>query len=345
MKRMKRKSKSQLSVFVAVILLVGGCVDREEGEVVVLSALDREFSAPIFADAEHRLDLPLRIKYDVESNKTVGLANQIIRNRQRPVADLFWNNEILHTLRLKNLGLLQCVSPIRATQLPGPFVSATGHWFGFAARARVLIVNTDLMPDANSRPQRFEELANKAFAGKCTLARPLFGTSATHAAVMFDVLGDQSAEKLYRSIQKNAVVQGGNKQVAQKVAAGEFLFGLTDTDDALIELDSGQPVTIIFPNQGVQELGTLLIPNTLCVIKNGPNTPGAVRLINQLLSAETEQRLAMGPSGQIPLAIDVATKSRVVPSSLKVMEVDFESAANRWQKTAAALKSIFPLGQ
>lgn len=329
--------------------LLMGCIDQRTDEVVVLSALDREFAAEVLADAGAELNLPLRIKYDVESNKTVGLTNEIIRNARRPRADLFWNNEILHTLRLKELGLLEAVTPTLRSELlqrfPERFVSPSGHWFGFAARARILIVNTDLMPEEKDRPDSFADLADTRFAGKCTLARPLFGTSATHAAVMFDSLGETKATELYRGIAKNAVVQGGNKQVAQKVAAGEFLFGLTDTDDSLIEIDAGSPVAIVFPDQADDEGGALLIPNTLCIIKNGPNTVGAQRLLRRLLAVDVEERLAKGRSGQIPLADDVATGSRAVPESLKVMDVDFESAAARWEVAARLLKEIFPLGR
>ena len=258
-------------LLLAMIACVG-CIHTDPDEVVILSALDREFSQPILDDVGKELKLPLRSKFDVESNKTVGLANEIIRNAKRPRADLFWNNEILHTIRLQKLGLLEPIESPHRDRLPADFVSPDGFWYGFAARARVLIVNTELMPDVEQRPNSFFDLADKKFAGKCTLAKPLFGTSATHAAVMFDSLGEDKAEQLYRTIADNAVVQGGNKPVAQKVASGEFLFGLTDTDDALIELESGKPVAIIFPDQQANQDGVLLIPNTLCVIKNGPNT-------------------------------------------------------------------------
>ena len=54
----------------------------------------------------------------------------------------------------------------------------------------------------------------------------------------------------------NATIQGGNKQVAQKVAAGQFAFGLTDTDDAMIEVERGEPVAIVFPDQLENQCGT-----------------------------------------------------------------------------------------
>ena len=68
-------------------------------------------------------------------------------------------------------------------------------------------------------------------------------------------------------------------------------------------------------------------------------------MLDRLLAADIEQRLAEGSSGQIPLAKDVSMTSRAVPGPLKIMEVDFESAADRWDRVAKVLTDIFPLGQ
>jgi len=250
-----------------------GCINKQENEIVVLSALDREFSEAILDDVSDELNIPIRKKFDFESNKTVGLANEIIQNQKRPRADLFWNNEILHTIRLERLGLLeQHVSP-QASRFPASFRSPSDHWYGLAARCRVLIVNTDLMPEPNQRPTSVMDLTDAKYAGKCTLARPLFGTSATHAAVLFDSMGEEDAKAFFSQVASNCKTQGGNKQVAEKVAAGEFLFGLTDTDDAV------RPVAIVFPDQLPDQDGALFIPNTLCLIKNGPNLAAARKVL------------------------------------------------------------------
>jgi len=92
-----------------------------------------------------------------ESTKTVGLTNLIIAEARRPRCDLFWNNEILNTLRLKEKGLLVPFQPSRAGDLPATFRAKDGTWFGFAARARILIVNTKLVAEAD-RPKGIKDL-------------------------------------------------------------------------------------------------------------------------------------------------------------------------------------------
>jgi iron(III) transport system substrate-binding protein len=313
-----------------------------ENEVVVYTALDKEFSQPILDQVGSELALTVRPKFDVESNKTVGLVTDLIQHRKRPRADLFWNNEILHTIRLQQLGMLQAWTPPDTVATPDRFRATDGTWFGFAARARVFLVNTDLLPDSGQRPSSFYDLANPRWARKCGLAKPLFGTSATHAAVMFDRLGVQDASRWYQQFESNASIESGNRQVAVKVGRGELVFGLTDTDDAMLEIDRGSPVAIVYPDQGDSQIGTLLIPNTLCILRDGPNPARAKQLAQRLLEAEIEKTLAAGPSAQFPLNENITSVSRAnPPRDLKTMGVDFESAAKQWTNVAAVLRNIF----
>ena len=265
-----------------------GCLTKQDNELIVYSALDREFSQPILEDLGEELQMQVRVKYDQESNKTVGLATELIETRRQPKADIFWNNEILHTIRLEKLGLLEPIAEADLNRFPTAYRSPTERWCGFAARARVLIVNTDLLPDPTQRPNSVQDLADKKWVGKCTMARPVFGTSATHAAVLLSTLGDEQGMQLLEDMTSNAVMQGGNKQVAQKVAAGQFAFGLTDTDDAMIEVERGEPVAIVFPDQLENQCGVLLIPNTLAILKNGPNPDRAQRMVKRLLESDIE---------------------------------------------------------
>ena len=64
-----------------------------------------------------------------------------------------------------------------------------GTWHGFAARARILIVNTSLVPEARRAPTSIHDLADPKWKGRTGIAKPLFGTTATHAACLFASLG------------------------------------------------------------------------------------------------------------------------------------------------------------
>src|SRR4051812_7303935 len=162
----------------------GGGSDHAAGRfVTVYAALDREFSEPILKGFQARTGLEVRAKYDIESTKTVGLVQAIVAEARRPRCDVFWNNEILNTLRLREKGLLAPFEPSHAGELPPTFRAKDGTWYGFAARARILLVNTDLVAEAD-RPGGIAALADPRWQGKIAIAKPLFGTTATHAACL-----------------------------------------------------------------------------------------------------------------------------------------------------------------
>ena len=105
-------------VLSVLCLLAGGCWSASGPEVVVYTALDEEFSKPILDDFTAATGVAVQPKFDTESTKTVGLANAIIAERNRPRCDVFWNNEILNTLRLKRRGLLEAYYPPIAESYP-----------------------------------------------------------------------------------------------------------------------------------------------------------------------------------------------------------------------------------
>jgi len=310
--------------------------------VVVYSSLDREFSEPLLKAYARDRGVEVLPKFDVESTKTVGLTNLLITEADQPRCDLFWNNEILNTLRLKEKGLLAPFQPAHAAELPTNFRAKDQTWYGFAARARILLVNTKLVAEAD-RPKGIKDLLDPRWKGKIGIAKPLFGTTATQAACLFVAWGDDKAKAYFRDLKANGVqVVSGNKQVATAVGSGQLAFGLTDTDDAMGEVDTGNAVAIVYPDREPGELGTLFIPNTLALIKGSPHPEAARALADYVLSPEIEAALANGPSAQIPLLTTTKTPARVeTPRTVHAMEVDFEAAVKVWDRAAAFLVEEF----
>ncbi|QDU86936.1 putative binding protein component of ABC iron transporter precursor [Pirellulimonas nuda] len=327
---------------IALLPLVGcETPPTQPQKVVVYAALDQEFSEPIFAAFTRQTGIEVDARFDTESTKTTGLVQAIIAERDRPRCDLFWNNEALHTLRLEKLGMLRPYAPAHGADFPAQYRAADGAWHGLAARARVLLVNTNIVPEAR-RPTSVNDLIDPQWYDKAGVAKPLFGTTATHAAVLWDKLGEERAKEFFDRVQQNCRVMAGNKQVAQAVASGALAFGLTDTDDAIIEVEAGAPVAIVYPDQADDELGTLFIPNTLALIKDSEHPREAEALVDFLLSPEVEDRLAMGRGAQIPLNKNSKEKPRVkTPADVKAMEVDFTQAAKSWDAAAAYLAVTF----
>lgn len=332
----------RLTLLLFAAALAVGCWTDKRRQVVVYSALDREFAEPVLKDFEREKNIRVLPKYDDESTKTVGLTNAILQEANRPRCDVFWNNEILNTIRLQEKGLLEAYHSPEGDSFPSMYRAAAGTWHGFAARARILIVNTKVIGE-NERPTSIYDLTDAKWKGKIGIARPIAGTTATHVACLFAVLGGEKAKEFFRNLKTNDVkILGGNKQVAQAAAAGQIAFGLTDTDDAMVEIERASAVTIVYPDREASQLGTLFIPNTLAIIKGCPHPEQARKLIDYLLSPPTEEKLAASPSAQIPLNPDAKAKPRVeTPRTVKAMEVDFAEAAKSWDAAAKFIEQEF----
>jgi iron(III) transport system substrate-binding protein len=304
--------------------------------------LDREFSEPVLKAFSRQTGIAVRAKYDDESTKSVGLASLLVQEASRPRCDVFWNNEVLHTVRLAARGLVEAYLSPQASAFPPQYRSPQGLWYGIAARARVLIVNRTLVPDGE-HPTSIFDLCDRRWKGRVGIARPIAGTTATHVAVWFAALGAKRAKQLLRDLKANDVqILSGNRQVAQACSGGQIAFGLTDTDDALIAQQQGAPVTVVYPDRQAGQLGTLFIPNALAVIRGAPHRRQAEELLEFLLSPAAEAMLAAGPSRQIPLRTEAAAPEGVeTPATVQPMAVDFEAAAAWWDAAAQFVAEEF----
>ncbi len=332
-----------LAVAGLVLAACFGCGGPPAPDLVVYAALDGEFSEPILKDFGKDHGFNVSPKFDTEAYKTIGLCRAIVEEQNRPRCDVFWNNEILGTLRLQEQGLLQAYDSPLAKNYPDHFRSPEGYWYGFAARARVLVVNPDKVPEAEW-PRSILDLADERWRGRLAMAKPLYGTTFTHACCLFGHWGDERAKEFFRALKANDVqIVGGNKDSAEQVATGKLVIGLTDTDDAVVFQDQGYKLAIIYLDRDAQsdDLGTLFIPNTLGIVKDCPHPEAARKLIDHLLSAEVETRLAEGPSAQIPLGAKANVKHRLETAGVKPMKVDFAAAAKKWDTARDFLRETF----
>ena len=297
---MKTRYLLILMVFALVILCSctsGGQFKNEE--VVIYTSLDQTYSEPVLKLFEQKTGIKVKPVYDTEASKTTGMVNRIIAKKNNPQADVFWNSETGHTIRLKKMGLLTPYVSPSASDIPVTFKDKDGYWTGFAARCRVLICNTDLISEEEA-PASIFDLTEPEWNGRFTLAYPLFGTTATHSAALFSYLGDEKAKEFFEKLKNNnAVIVDGNSTSRDRVAAGEYPLGFTDSDDANVALLNNDPIKIIFPDS--DDMGTLVIPNTAAIINNSPHPEQAKGFIDFILSKEIEALLARMPGAQIPL--------------------------------------------
>lgn len=310
----------------AAALLLTGCA--KQNALTVYTSVDQDYAEPIiqtFIDANP--EMLINVLYDNEKTKTTGVFERIRREERNPQADVFWNSEIVRTIQLKQQGLLAPYQSPSAAGIPEQYKDKEGYWTGFSARARVMLINRNLVPKSET-PNSIPALASMKYPGKRAMAVPAFGTTATHMAALYTQLGEMEMLKQIGGARVfgKMTLRTSNSDVRDGVANGELAFGLTDTDDAFAAIDAGKPVEMAFLEHGDQ--GTLVIPNTVALIKNCRNPENGKAFIDYILSTDVEKKLAETRARQIPVRSSVELPEGV-PSldSIHTMAVDYEMVA------------------
>lgn len=288
-------------------LLLPAC-SGDRHSIVLYCAHDRQLAEPVIQSFEQLSGIRVKTVYDTDANKSVGLTKRILAAQDQPRADLFWNTEVSQTLLLAQQGALarnpREIAAVADTTEEADDIES--HWVSFAARARIIIANTDLVSKFNP-PSRIQDLADPRWHNKAAFANPHLGTTGTHFAALYALWGAERFRDWIQALKDHRIAMlSGNAQVKNDVAAGVYIWGLTDTDEFNEASLAGRPVKMIVPDQIPDGLGVFIIPNTISILKDAPHPMLARGFMQYLLSAEVETRLARGHSAQIPVRNSVA---------------------------------------
>jgi iron(III) transport system substrate-binding protein len=125
-------------------------------------------------------------------------------------------------------------------------------------------------------------LLHPELRGRVALAYPLFGSTATHLMMLRQRWGDARWTDWCRAVMANRpMLVDGNSVVVRRVAAGDVVLGLTDTDDVEAARREGIGVVAI-PLPGSEDL---VLPNSVALVRGAPHPGPARRLAGYLRSS------------------------------------------------------------
>ena len=324
-----------LKIAFLISLITIGCTDNSD-VVVVYTTVDQIFSEPILKEFENQTGITVKAVYDTEETKSTGVLNRLIAEKDNSQCDVFWSGDPVRTIVLKNKGITSPYQSTMANDIDRVFKDPKYHWTGFSARSRVLIYNKNLLKPEDI-PQSIFDLTKDQYRGKVAIANPLFGTTTFHIAALFTTVGDEKAKQFLVDLKSNdVVIATSNGDVKKRVAQGEITYGLTDTDDAYEAIKEGANIGIAFLDQ--RGIGSLIMPNTVNLINNSPHSGNGKKLMDYLLSKETESKLAKS-SAQMPLHKGVENPENI-PSldNIIPMNIDYDKTAQKLEDIQNYLK-------
>jgi iron(III) transport system substrate-binding protein len=280
-------------------------------QVTAYCAQDQDYAEPILREFTKQTGVKAPAVYDSEAVKTVGLANRLLAERPHPRCDVFWGNEELRTRQMAAQDVFR----------------ATNGWAAFGYRSRRIVINTNRLSMA-SAPRSLLDLTNEAWRGRVALAYPQFGTTGTHFNALRQHWGDTIWEAWCRALAANKpFLVDGNSVVVKTVGRGDAWIGLTDSDDIAAGQAEGLPIAAL-PMTGE----TLLIPNTVGVVRGAPHPEAAQQLYEFLQRPEVVRQLVAAR------ALEGLSASEVPVPTLKV---NWDALLRDLESTTAKLNRIF----
>jgi len=203
----------------------------------------------------------------------------------------------------------------------------TNGWVAFGYRSRRMVINTNHL-SLDAAPRTLLELTNASWRGRVALAKPQFGTTGAHFHALRQLWGDSQWESWCRALAANQpMLVDGNSVVVKFVGAGEAWLGLTDSDDIADGQREGLPLAPLAMNAE-----TLLIPNTVAIVRDAPHPEPAQRLSDYLQGRAVVERLVAAKALEGATAREIATPT---------LDVNWEALLQELETTTTKLNRIF----
>ena len=229
-------------------------------------------------------------------------------------ADVVWFADMAVFEQLAADDLLLQISPPEAEKIPEKFVYFDGQAFEVRLIYQIVAYNTNLV---EGEVRGWADLLDPKYRGRVGSASP-FVSGATLTQIATVVQDPNLGWELYEKLAANdAIITGGNGGIAQGIALGEYMIGLTIDFMARAQKDQGAPVEYVY-----QEEGALYVPTPVGVMASTQNPALAEAFVNFLLSVPGQ--LQMKANGYMPVNSDVALPAGVPPASeIKVLQTDW----------------------
>lgn len=308
---------SRRGFLAASALAIAGCskssdsAGKPTARVTLYSSVDDVVLREIVAAFEKTSGISVDLVTDTEATKTTGLVERLLAERGAPRADVWWSSEATGTIRLASENVLAPLPEgVVPADWPREFVGEGTLWIGTAARARVIAFSESRL-GAGDVPSALRDLTSERFQGKVGFADPRFGTTRSHLAAILLLAGESRTRAWLEAMKTNrARIYRSNSAIVRAIADAEIDAGLTDTDDVEAARRNRWPVAMRYeredepgaaPPDALPSFGAVVLPNTVAMVRSGPNPAAARTLLEFLVSERCETMLAVSESRNIPL--------------------------------------------
>ena len=241
------------------------------------------------------------IKVNVIEGDVGPLLQRLQSEGRNSPADLFVTADVGNLWRAEEAGVLQPVkSAVLDETIPAHLRDPNGQWYGLSQRARILVYNKDKV-----KPEEiatYESLADPKWKGRILVRTSSHVYNQSLIASLIAANGVEKTEAWVKAVAGNLArpPKGGDTDQIKAGAAGEgdvaisnsYYFARLASSDKAEDKAVVEKLGIVFPNQG--DRGTHVNISGAGVTKNAPNKDNAVKLLEFLVTPDSQKVFAEG---------------------------------------------------
>lgn len=284
-----------LSVAAVLALCLTGCAGAEKAgehtagvqadeELVVYCPHPPGLINPIVAEFESRTGIDVRVRTG-GTGKLLG----DVATREEPLCDVFWGGS-LTTVRARQ-ELFEPYISINEPMVLEEFKNTEGNLTRFTDMPSVLMVNTRLLGDLTI--EGYEDLLNPELKGRIAMCSPSSSSSAWEQLInMLYAMGEGEPEEGWDYVEEfianlDGVLLESSSEVYQGVADGRFTVGLTFEEGAAHYVAEGQPVKIVYMEEGV-----ISRPDVVAIVKGTIHEAEAEQFVDFVTGLDAQQTIS-----------------------------------------------------
>jgi iron(III) transport system substrate-binding protein len=262
-------------------------------------------------------------------------------------ADVFLTVDVGRIWKAQQAGIFAPVkSAVLESRIPAQYRDPDANWFGFSARARVIVYNKDLVKAGEIR--NYEDLADPRWKGQVCVRSSSHPYQLSLIANLTANLGEAQAQAWLQGLTANLArtPKGGDTDQLMAVAAGECAVALSNQYYFVRLMRSQKPedrkavekLVLVWPNQDRQ--GVAMNVSGGGMLKHAPHREAAVKFLEYLASDEAQAYFANG-NNEWPIVANVRLGNPAL-ESLGKFKADTVNVAvlGRNQPTAQKLADL-----
>ncbi len=250
------KKISLLLIVVMLAFLVASCGGGEgsadSGEITVYTAIeDDQYPAYLELFAKEYPD----IKVNLVRDSTGIITARFLAEKENPQADVIWGVAATSLLVADLEGMLVPYAPKGLERVEAKLRDSRDppHWVGIDVYMTGICANTIEMDALGlPYPESYQDLLDPAYKGYFVMPNPnSSGTGFLTVSAWLQLYGEEDGWKYMDALHENVdqYTHSGSKP-CKMAGAGEYPLGISFALRAITQASKGEPVVVIFPEEG-----------------------------------------------------------------------------------------------